>query len=172
MQRGASSAPSESRPSDSTQRATNRSPEPRSHSAPQWVAFLVFVGYFIIARVTVNLFPFSTFSMFAGLRPGAEGESRGCQLLAMGGDGRAVDVTEFSGWECPPWQDVARRSIDELSCDAHGNVENHVRDYLERGSRSSGEKETVRLIRRLWIFRSDGSGETSDHLIASCRASR
>src|SRR5690349_21057740 len=94
------------------------------------VSALALVGYFVIARVVLNLFPFSTFSMYAASAAGVGGDVRGCRLLAVGADGRALDVTAFRAWDCPPsWEEAARRSIPELGCDAHRNVEHHTREY-------------------------------------------
>jgi hypothetical protein len=148
----------------------SRERERRVPGAATWVSIMVCVGYFLIARAVINVFPFSTFSMFSGSRSGKDGEARGCQILAIGGSGAALDVTEFHDWECPPWQDAARRSIDELRCDAHGNVEVHIREYIERASRKNDLAEPVRLVRRLWLFREDEPTETADYPIATCRA--
>jgi hypothetical protein len=144
----------------------------RGPDAATWVSIMMCAGYFVIARVLLNLFPFSTFSMFSGSRPGPPGEARGCQILAVGADGAALDVTTYRDWVCPPWEDTARRSIDQLRCDAHGNVEAHIRDYLAKPSRPDESAEPVRLVRRLWIFRDNEATQTVDYPIASCRAVR
>jgi hypothetical protein len=162
------------------------------------VSLLCFVGYFLISRVVLSLFPFCTYSMFSNIN-GAHGDglARGCHLLAVGPDGRASDVTEFRSWDCPPWEDAARRSVDELSCPLYFNVEDPIREYIRRNavhplSRSAAGRVPpnildhpireyiqrdaghgpvrVDLVRRVWVFANGQAPTRSDHLIASCQA--
>jgi hypothetical protein len=135
------------------------------------VSLLCFVGYFLISRVVVSLFPFSTYSMYSNMSGAHEGGLvRGCHLLAVGPDARASDVTEFRAWDCPPWEDAARRSLDELSCPVYFNVEDPIREYIRRNTGHAAAAVRVDLVRRVWVF-TDGRAPTqSDHLVASCRA--
>ena len=135
------------------------------------VSLLCFISYFLISRVVLSIFPFSTYSMYSnmsGVHRG--GQVRGCHLLAVGPDARASDVTEFRAWDCPPWEDAARRSADELSCGIALNVEDPIREYIHRNAGHAAAAVRVDLVRRVWVF-ADGRPPTqSDHLVASCRA--
>ncbi len=127
-------------------------------------------GYFVIARICL-IFPFSTFSMFAGGNARGQDEVRGCHLLAVTADGRAGDVTELESWDCPPWQAPARASIDSLHCPYYLNVEDKIRDHIASHAGHDPAAEPVALVRRVWTFSRQGT-RTHDHVIAACRAVR
>lgn len=135
------------------------------------VSLLCFVGYFVISRVVLSLFPFSTYSMYSNMSGVHEGGLvRGCHLLALGPDARASDVTEYRSWDCPPWEDAARRSANELSCGIAYNVEDPIREYIHRHGGHDAAAVRVDLVRRVWTFANGQAPTQSDHLVASCRA--
>ncbi len=134
------------------------------------VSAMAFVTYYAISRVVLSLFPFSSFSMFASAGATEGDEVHACHLLAVGPDGRALDVKRFRAWECPEWQEAAQRSIAELGCGPHHNVEEHIRVYLEDERGSDPRAQAVQLVRRLWAFSRDNVVTTRDVPVASCRA--
>jgi hypothetical protein len=134
------------------------------------VSVMAFVGYYAISRVVVNLFPFSSFAMFASAAAAHDDQVRACHLLAVGPDGRALDVKAFRAWDCPSWQEAAQRSISELGCGPHFNVEEHIRSYLEEERGEDPSAQPVRLVRRMWAFRRGESVTTRDLPVASCKA--
>lgn len=150
-------------------------PPPRRWALPKdpvtVVSLLCFVGYFLVSRVVLNLFPFSTYSMYSSMNDvQSSGQVRGCHLLAVGPDGHACDVTEFRAWDCPPWEDAARRSVHDLSCPLYFNVEDPIREYIRRHSGHDAAAVRVDLVRRVWVFAGGRAPTRSDHLVASCRA--
>jgi hypothetical protein len=134
------------------------------------VTVMAFAGYFLISRVVLNLFPFSSFSMFASAAASEGEEVRACHLLAIGPDGRALDVTRFRAWDCPPWEDAARSSIEQLGCGPHHNVEEHIRVYLAAERGADPDAEPVSLVRRMWALRRGEVAIPRDVPVASCRA--
>ncbi len=132
---------------------------------------MVLLGYLAISRVVVNLFPFSSFAMFSSAPRATDQEVRACHLLAVGLDGRALDVKSYRTWNCPPWQEAAQRSSAELGCTPPFNVEEHIRAYLEEEEHGYDPAALrVDLVRRMWAFPPDGSVSLHDFPVASCRA--
>ena len=135
------------------------------------VSAIALAGYFLIARVVLDLFPFSTYSMYSSVSDSSNGTAvRGCHLLAVGPDGRASDVSDYRSWDCPPWEDAAFKSIAELGCSIQHNVEDPIREHMKRNRGSDPAAVRVDLVRRVWVFGSNQSTAPTDHLIASCRA--
>ena len=60
-----------------------------------WLSALVFLGYMATSRAVEDLYPFSTFSMYA--RHGQPAVSR---LAARTADGQAHPVRDFVAWSC------------------------------------------------------------------------
>jgi hypothetical protein len=128
------------------------------------ISVLSFSGYFVISRVVLNLFPFSSFGMYAG------GEKPSCQLLAIGPEGRALDVSRFRAWECPPWQEAAQKTIEQARCEAYrGNID-MVRERIEASGPPDAASVPVSLVRRTWSFRGNDPPRIRDLPVAACRA--
>ncbi len=139
------------------------------HAAPV-VTAIAFLGYYAIGRVVLDLFPFSSYAMFASAAAMHADEVHGCHLLAIGPDGRALDVKTFRAWDCPPWQEAAQSSIAELGCGPHFNVEEHIRVYMNEERGFDPLAVPVELVRREWTFGRNGSVTTRDQPVVSCKA--
>ena len=132
-----------------------------------WITVLVMGGYFLIARVVGNLYPFSTFSMYSA----AKSESAS-HIVARDRAGTLHAVLEYEGWSCPEPLD-----IDPPRCRAAarfssiGYIDRRILEHV-RGHRSTGG-EPVELVRHIWRFQ-DGSGDvrTEDCVLAQCQAVR
>lgn len=135
-----------------------------------WMTLLVMGGYFAIARLVDNLYPFSTFSMYSAARSEAASH-----VVARDGAGKLHPVFEYEAWSCPEPLD-----IDPPRCRAAGPFGSI--EYIDRGivqhvqrPRSAGAPpgEPLDLVRHIWRFQ-DGSGDvrTEDCLIARCQAAR
>jgi hypothetical protein len=135
------------------------------------VSVFCFVCYCLISRVVLNLFPFSTYSMYSSVSAAHQGDVvRGCHLLAVGPDGCACDVTEFISWECPAWEDAARQSVTDLSCPIDYNVEDPIREHIRRHTGTDPRAVRVDLVRRVWEFSPRHAATQTDHVVATCRA--
>lgn len=135
------------------------------------ISIIAFVGYFLISRVVVNQFPFSTYSMYSRMTLPADGIVRGCHLMARGPDGVVSDVNQYTSWECPAWEKAARQSIWDLDCPLFYNVEDPIAEYLHHhATRGAAAAIPVDLVRRVWKFKGNDPASVSDHVIVSCRA--
>ncbi|MFT3769674.1 MAG: hypothetical protein QM820_29915 [Minicystis sp.] len=135
-----------------------------------WITVLVMGGYFLIARLVDNLYPFSTFPMYAG----AKGASAS-HIVARDGAGKLHNVFEYEGWSCPEPLDV-----DPPKCRAGGHfgsieyIDRAIVQHLQKPRLPGGpEGEPIDLVRHIWRFR-EGSGDvrTEDCVIEHCRAVR
>jgi hypothetical protein len=129
------------------------------------VAALAFLGYFGIARIVGNLYPFSTFPMYAG-----EHRTTGSRIVAKDAAGALHEVTEGMAWSC------GAREIDPEAC---GGPDVYTIDYVDREAvayvreHSGGDANAtpVELVRHIWTFASDRDPPTTrDCPIALCSA--
>lgn len=134
------------------------------------VGVIALIGYFLISRVVLDQFPFSTYSMYSSMPSAADGIIRGCHLMARGPDGIVSDVNQYASWDCPPWERTARQSIQDLSCPIYFNVEDPIAEYLRHNAGKDPAAVKVDLVRRVWKFAGNEPATISDHQIVSCRA--
>ncbi len=129
------------------------------------VAGLAFVGYFGIARIVGNLYPFSTFPMYAG-----EHRTTGSRIVAKDAAGVLHEVSDGAAWACVP------ADLDARAC---GGPDVYTIDYVDREAlayvreHSGGDAQAVpvELVRHVWSFTNDRDPPTArDCSIATCRA--
>jgi hypothetical protein len=134
----------------------------------RFVASIALLGYALIARIVDNLYPFSTFSMYATRSPWSAS-----RILARDDDGRIFDVDAFRTWDCP-----TSVPLEPSACPA----ELVPFDYIPQTDRQTAEiivarrapgGESVEVIRRVWLL-SGGAGPPGfvDCVLLKCRAVR
>jgi hypothetical protein len=137
------------------------------------VAALSFGGYFAVARVVSNIYPFSTFPMYAGghLRSGS-------RIVAKDERERLHEVSDGEAWDCKAVspRDAAPDLLDATAC-AGGDVysisyvDREAIDFVRGHEGSDPRTQPVELVRHIWRFpQDDGPPTQSDCLIARCRA--
>ena len=115
------------------------------------------------AQTASLIYPLDTFSMYARM----PGEDRS-MLLVRDSTGVVHRVTDFRAFDCPePLTGRAARCADRRGIAYH--YEDLAR-YVESHS-GPGELE-VDLITRSWDFRRAAPPQTSDCVIAHCKAAR
>ncbi len=142
------------------------------------VAVLSFLGYLVVARIVGNVYPFSTFPMYAG-----EHRSTGSRIVAKDEAQGLHEVSDGSAWMCdaasvdgaPPGE-TPPPALDPHACTGDGV---YVIDYVDRAAidyvrtHGGGDRRArpVELVRHIWTFPDDrGPPTTSDCHMASCRA--
>lgn len=126
---------------------------------------LTCVGYMLVARVVEDLYPFSTFSMYARAQPGA-----GSRIVARDEHGRLREVTEVTDWACET------AALDPYACEdaeVHGvgYVDRAAIDWVREHAGDHPDARPVDLVRRIWRFPAGwGPPITSECLISRCRA--
>lgn len=138
------------------------------------LAAIVFVGYLGVSRGVGDLYPFSTFSMYA--RRGGAAVSR---VAARTADGRAREVRAFTGWSCDGPIDVSK-----ARCEALGAFDGDYQDaedvaHIEAHRARQGDErgvdgvEPVDLVRRVWRLRDEpGPPAIEDCHLHRCSARR
>jgi len=127
------------------------------------VALFAFAFYVALAGSVHNLYPFSTFAMFAGGHA-----ARASRIVARDGAGRVHEVDGFARWRC----DGPLR-VEHDACAQHGAYSQV--DYQDRaaldflGAHAGDGGEPVDLVRRIWRL-DGGAPAIEDCLVAHCRA--
>jgi hypothetical protein len=129
------------------------------------VAAVAFVGYFAVARIVGNVYPFSTFPMYAeGHRTTAS------RIVAKDAKGVLHEVTDATAWSC----DSA--ALDPSACTgpdvyAIHYVDREAIDCVRATQVETSNAPPVDLVRHVWAFPDDeGPPTTRDCRIAACRA--
>jgi hypothetical protein len=136
-----------------------------SRSVAVAVAGLAFVGYFGIARIVGNVYPFSTFPMYAG-----EHRTTGSRIVAKDAAGALHEVSDGTAWACIP------ADLDASACGGPGvytidYVDREALAFVREHSGSDALAVPVGLVRRVWSFTNDRDPPTAhDCTIATCRA--
>lgn len=133
------------------------------------VAALTFAGYLVIARSAGNLYPFSTYSMYA-----ESGSGRPSRIVARDARGELKDLGQYDHWSCPdlPALDhatcpppVVSTTILYIDRDAEHYVRTHMGTGLEPGS------QPLELVRHVWSFTDrNGPPREIDCPVCACRA--
>lgn len=137
---------------------------PRAPQPAFVVAALVLVTYLLVARGLEDLYPFSTFSMYAG-----HATTSGSRIVARDSRGRLHEVESFDRWSCPP-EEV--RGDD--ACGAAYRIDyldREAREYLAAHASASAApgSEPVEVVRRVWQF-GGGAPVIRDCPILRCAA--
>ncbi len=141
------------------------------------VATLSFVGYFVVARTVGNVYPFSTFPMYAG-----EHGSTGSRIVAKDEAQGLHEVSDGVAWTCEDTPDggspiePTSPGLDPYACAGGGvyaitYVDRAAIDHVRTHWGSDPRARPVELVRHIWTFPDDrGPPTTSDCHMASCRA--
>lgn len=132
-------------------------------------ALCVFAGYVAIAQGLGNLYPFSTFEMYAGVST-----HTASRVVAVDPGGGVHEIRDFEAYRCDSLD------LQPSTCSEHGEyysigyVERETAEYLAGQSTAPvhGEAQTVRLVRRIWRFQGGGAPEVEDCALANCQAVR
>ena len=135
--------------------AARLEPERISKRVAITVAGLAFVGYFGVARIVGNLYPFSTFPMYAG-----EHRTTGSRIVAKDAAGALREVTDGAAWSC---------GAREINPDACGGPDVYTIDYVDREavayvrehSGNDANATPVELVRHIWTVASDRDPPTA-----------
>jgi hypothetical protein len=128
------------------------------------VSLLALVCYFAAARASGNLYPFSTYDMYAGRT--ATSASR---IAVRTASGELREVDGFDAWELD-----GPLSLDTAGCD--GEVPYTI-DYLDDAAaafireHAGHGREPVEVVRHIWRLRPDGNTE-EDCVLQRGRAAR
>jgi hypothetical protein len=139
------------------------------------VALLVLAGYFIVARLVENLYPFSTFPMYA-----AEREATASRILARELDGSVHEIDEYAAWSCEEPLDLAAEP-DRCAALARyatipyidREIEARIRELERAAPMADPAGAPVTLVRRVFRF-PDGPGKArvEDCALGRCKAVR
>jgi hypothetical protein len=132
-------------------------------------ALCVLAGYVVIAQGLGNLYPFSTFEMYAGVST-----HTASRVLAVDSGGGMHEIRDFEAYRCDSLD------LEASTCREHGEyytigyVEREAAEYLQAQASVPvhGEDQPVQLVRRIWRFRGAGQPTVEDCALASCRAVR
>jgi hypothetical protein len=134
------------------------------------VGALALGGYFCLARVVGDLYPFSTFGMYSRLPPRSAS-----RIVALDTTGTPHELTAFDRFDdcVPPVDTSLARCIED------GQV--YTIDYVDREAQAtilartgeSRDGESIEIVRRIWRLDPSRAGSPSDDcLISRCRAER
>jgi hypothetical protein len=131
------------------------------------IVAVAFGGYLALGLAVGNLYPISTYEMYAG-----EQATAGSRLAVRTADGDVVEIDRFVDWRCPE-----RVPTAPTACGVYWPFY-HV-PYLDRAAVEHIEEhagdgdEPVAVIRRIWrLSRDGGIAGVEDCPVASCRARR
>lgn len=132
---------------------------------------LVLTGYFGLARMIGNLYPFSTFPMYSGSRNDASAS----RIVVRTPDGKLEEVDQYVAWSCDAsLDDVGPARCPELEMFYNiPYIDRELLDYVEAHSASDRGGESVELVRQVWRF-PDGPGSPRGEacVLARCRVRR
>lgn len=141
---------------------------PRATDDAWFPAVCVLAGYVAVSQGLGNLYPFSTFEMYAGVS--THSASR---VLAIDAAGTAHEIRDFEAYQCESLD------LEPSACREHGEyytigyVEREAAEYLaDQASVQTehGEEQPVRLVRRIWRFHGPGQPTVEDCPLSSCHA--
>lgn len=132
-------------------------------------ALCVLAGYVAIAQGLGNLYPFSTFEMYAGVS--THSASR---VVALDSGGATHEIRDFEAYGCDSLD------LEPASCREHGDyytigyVEREAVEYLASppSAPPHGDAQPIRLVRRIWRFQGPGQPTIEDCPLARCQAVR
>ena len=140
-------------------------PRPARETAALAVATFSLVGYFLIARVVGNVYPFSTFPMYSGRHAPS-----GSRIVAKDVAGGLHEVTDGEAWECDSGALSARGCVDD-SVYYIGYVDREAIDFVRAHAGPDPRAAPVELVRHIWSFPADrGPPMTRDCILGRCRA--
>lgn len=130
------------------------------------VAAVAFTGYFAVAFAVRDLYPFSTFAMYAGAPP-SRAPSR---VIARDAAGGVHEVDELVAWRCDGEAPPDRTScLDEGSYATTTYLDRAASDWIAAHPGSGGAP--VDVVRRIYRL-ADGGGPpiARDCVLRRCRA--
>lgn len=129
------------------------------------VSFVVLIGYVLISRSAIHLYPFSIFDMYSERLI----SDSGSRILARDAKGGVTEVDRYRAWACPAPIDLRDECARKGAYYIPYKDEETVR-WIEahRGDGAAGAP--VALVRRVfWLYR-DAPTRVEDCVIAECRA--
>ncbi len=132
------------------------------------VALLALAGYAAVARAVDNLYPLSTFSMYA-----ADQVTTGSRLLARDERGGAREIEDYTRWHC---EEAPTEALERARCEARSYgipyIDRAIRAQIEerRAPQKTVRSRKVTLIRRTFRFAGPGEPRVEDCAITQCSA--
>ena len=132
-----------------------------------FTAACVLAGYVVIAQGLGNLYPFSTFEMYAGVST-----HTASRVLAVDSGGATHEIRDFEAYRCDSLE------LEPASCREHGEyytigyVEREAAEYLaaQPSAPPHAEAQPVHLVRRIWRFHGPEQPTVEDCSLANCQA--
>lgn len=141
-------------------------PDPSVPKRLVTLSLLCCIGYFLIARVAHERFPFSAFPMFDHATRSAS------RIVARTPDGRLHEVSDFDDWQCDHPPSASFRACQKIwpfdySRNADRDAVADVRLHSGRGP----DAQPVTVVRHVWWFERSGKVREGNCVLATCRAS-
>jgi hypothetical protein len=135
------------------------------------VAVLVFGGYSLLARTLQNLYPVSSYPMYA-----MGHADSGSRLGARDRAGRLRELRQYTDWSCErPLRLDTDQCAGEGTVQIIGYLERDMEEYLAQhraaeGSPPRADAEPVELVRHIWWFDEAGRARSRVCVMNQCRA--
>jgi hypothetical protein len=134
------------------------------------VAAFAFAGYLALAFVARNVYPLSTFEMYAGAPP-----SRApTRVIARDAAGGAHEVDEYVGWHCDAEIAGARQAcLSEWPYAYTAYLDRAAADWVAAHPGAGAAGEPVEIVRRIYrLSDRGGAPQVRDCVLSRCRAER
>jgi len=132
---------------------------------------LVLAGYFTVARLVENLYPFSTFPMYAG-----DHTDSASRILAREADGSVHEALAYAAWSCEEPPDLDREPERCAALPRYFTipyVDREIEAHIREHTRPEEGGTPVTIVRRVFRFPSGpGPARVEDCEIGRCRAVR
>ncbi len=135
----------------------------------RFAAAIALLGYLLIARAVLNLYPFSIFNMYS-----SEPLASASRIVARDPDGAVFEVDEYTRWRCPAAPDIAPTAcpaswpfyyIPYLDREAAAHIAGHTAD--------DHHATPVTVVRRIFRLSDEpGPPVIEDCVLRECHAVR
>ncbi len=129
-----------------------------------WVSLVVLLGYLVLAHTVGNLYPFSTFDMYATSQL-----SVGSRIIAVDSTGHAHEVRRFTNFACD-----GPVVLDPETCPNRHipYLADALQAYLTANlTNQSPGGVALQIVQRVWWFAGDGELiSVEDCPVLTCRA--
>ncbi len=130
-----------------------------------WVSVFVLVGYLAVSHAVYNLYPFSTFSMYATSRL-----DTGSRVIALDHRGHPRELRRYHNFVCD-----GPAELDPPTCPNRHipYLTEELRQYIleHRGDPGSPGSEQLEVVQRVWRFTADGTLDAiEDCPVLTCTA--
>ncbi len=139
--------------------------EPVERRAETWFSAIVCVTYVLCGQIVSNVYPFSSFGMYARVAPTAT------RMIARSSAGTVSEVAEYTNWKCSAFRVTdCLQPGDTYVVYRDREAFRVLRDATALKSVQQHHPEPVLLLRRIWRFAP--VVESHDCVIAHCTAVR